>query len=144
MIRCLTYWLASWGFDLSPFSIMYVSRNRESRPWDTNVLNIYSKSLWCPYVFSVRYEHHLHIKELSYPSNRLWRTRVSCEVRISSTYKKLNYPSNRLWMRIGLRDVEDPTLPRPSAHRCWLRCQLYGRPRSTPQKLPYVSYTLLC
>jgi hypothetical protein len=38
-------------------------------------------------VFSVWYEHHLHIKRLSYPSKRSWRhIDVSCEVWALFTY----------------------------------------------------------
>jgi hypothetical protein len=40
--------------------------------------------------------------------------------------KKRSYPRSRPWRPTGLRDVEDPTLSRQSAHRWNLGCQFYA------------------
>jgi hypothetical protein len=51
-------------------------------------------------------------RDISYVTTREWLKK-----------KTKGYPCNRPWRPIGLRDVEDPTLSRQSAHRC---CQPYA------------------
>jgi hypothetical protein len=66
------------------------------------------------------------------PPSTNYKTKL-CEV-------KLSYPCNRTWRPIRLRDVEDPTYSRQSAHRWRWSCQpyqptiLYSPP---PKKTPW-------
>jgi hypothetical protein len=78
-------------------------------------------------MFPIRNEHELRIEKENYPVTAVKAHKcIPCKVRTSSTFKKCSNLRNRTWRHIGLSDIDDPTLPRQSAHRWRLGCQPYA------------------